>query len=147
MSTEDNKAAVRRGFEEGWNQGKVAVFDELSAPNFLYHDPTWPDVRTREDFKRYVTAVRSAYPDIHFTIEDVIAEGEQVVTRYMWRGTNTGDLVTPTMHRPATGKHVTVKGISISRFAGGMQVELWNQGDYLGLYRQLGLIPVPQSAG
>jgi predicted ester cyclase len=66
---------------------------------------------------------------VRITIEGVIAEGEQVVARYMWRGTNSGDLVTPTMHRPATGKQATVTGIAICRFAGGKGVELWNERD------------------
>ena len=65
----------------------------------------------------------------------------------MWRGTNTGDLVTPTMHRPATGKQVTMTGIAIFRFAGGKGVELWNERDYLGQLQQLGLIPVPEPVG
>ena len=147
MSTEENKALVRRVIEEGWNQGHVAVFDELSAPNWVYHDPGNPDVRTLEDYKRYVTEVRSAFPDFHSTIEDMIAEGEQVVARWTWRGTNTGDIVMPTMHIPATGKQVTVTGISIGRFAGGKGVELWIEMDTLGLFQQLGLIPMPQSVG
>jgi steroid delta-isomerase-like uncharacterized protein len=147
MSTVDNKATVRRIIEEGLNQGKIAVFDELCAPNFLYHEPTRPDVHTREDLKQNVTEARSEFPDLHFTIEDVIAEGEQVVVRYTSRGTNSGDLVTPTMHRPATGKQYTVTGILIGRFAEGKVVETCNEEDYLGLYQQLGLIPVPQPVG
>ncbi len=146
MSTEDNKAKERRLFEEGLDQGKVAVFDELCAPNYIYHDPDLPEVRTLEDFKRYVTEARSEFPDLHMTIEDMIAEGDKVVTRWMWRGTNTGDLVTP-MHIPATGKRVTVTGITIGRFAGGKKVEAWTQSDNLGLNQQLGLIPVPQPVG
>src|SRR5947209_19282825 len=95
MSTEENKATVRRAIEEGWNQGHVAVFDELNAPNFLYHDPGAPGVRTNQDYKRGVTESRSAFPDLHITIDDLIAEGDQVAMRWTFRGTNTGDLVTP----------------------------------------------------
>ena len=142
MSTEENKAAVRRAIEEGWNQGNVAVFDELSAPNWVYHDPGNPDVRTLEDYKRFATEVLSAFPDGHFTIEDLVAEGDQVVFRGTFRGTNTGDIVTP-MPIPATGKQVSMTGISIIRFAGGKAVEVWTQGDNLGLFQQLGLIPAP----
>jgi steroid delta-isomerase-like uncharacterized protein len=146
MSTVDNKATVHRFFEEVLNQGKVALMDELFAPSFLYHDPGRPDVRTLEDYKRFITETRSVFPDFHVTIEDMIAEGEQVVVRLMWRGTNTGDIVTP-MHVPATGKQVTVTAIGIGRFAGGKGVELWNEQDYLGLFQQLGLIPAPQPVG
>ena len=60
MSTEDNKVALRRFVEEGWNQGQVAVLDELCAANFLYHMPSRPDVRTLEDYKRFITEFRSA---------------------------------------------------------------------------------------
>jgi steroid delta-isomerase-like uncharacterized protein len=146
MSTVDNKATARRAIEEVWNQGKVAVVDELFAPNYIHHDPDRPTIRTREDFKRYVTTTRSAYPDFHLTIEDLVAEGEQVVMRWTWRGTNTGDLVIPT-HIPATGKQVTVTGITISRVVSGKCVEDWHVADYLGMYQQLGLIPVPQPVG
>lgn len=147
MSTVDNKTAVRRLIEEGWNQGQVAVFDELCASDWIHHDPSQPHVRTREDFKRNVTQTRSAFPDLHFTIEDLIAEGEQVALRWMRLGTHTGDFVTPTMHLPATGKQVSVTGITIFRVASGKVVETWNQSDRLGLYQQLGLIPVPQAVG
>jgi len=146
MSTEDNKTTVYRFFEEVLNQGKVALLDELFAPNFILHDPGRPDVRTLEDYKRFLTESRSAFPDLHFTLEDVIAEGEQLVARWTMRGTNTGDIVTP-MHIPATGKQVTVTGIGIGRTVEGKTVELWNVQDYLGMYQQLGLIPLPQPVG
>ncbi len=145
MSTEDNKAKERRVFEEGLDQGKVAVLDELFAPDFSYRDPDLPGVRTFEDFKRYTIETRSAFPDLHMTIEDMIAEGEQVAMRLTFRGTNTGDIVTP-RHIPATGKQVTMTEILIVRFAEGKVVELWSEADYLGGYQQLGLIPVLQPA-
>ena len=144
MSTEDNKATVRRFTEES-NQGNVAALDELCAPNWVYHDPSFPDVRTLADYKRFLTETRSAFPDFHVTIEDVIAEGDKVVMRSTWRGTNSGDIVTP-MHIPATGKQVTVTGSTIVRFAGGKGVEVWNQQDSLGVFQQLGLIPGPGQA-
>lgn len=147
MSTEGNIATVRRFIEEGWNQGNVAVLDELAAPNWIHHDPSRPYVRALHDFKRHITATRSTFSDHHFTIEDVIAEGEQVVLRWMRRGTHTGNLVTPMMRLPATGKQITVTGISIFRFADGKIVETWNQSDSLGLFQQLGLFPVLQAVG
>lgn len=147
MSTEDNKAKVRRAFEEGWNQGKIAVFDELCASDWIHHDPTQPHVRTLEDFKRNVSERRNAFPDLHFTMEDMIAEEDKVVVRWMWHGTHTGDCVTPMVRLPATGKQVSVTGITIFRIASGKVVETWNQSDRLGMYQQLGLIPVPQPVG
>ncbi len=146
MSSEENKAAVRRYFEEGLNQGNLALADELNAPNWVYHDPDAPDVRTLQDYNQWFTQIRSAYPDFHVTIEDLVAEGDKVVVRYLWRGTHTGNFVTPTMHIPATGKQVTATGMSVVRFAGGKGVEVWNQTDSLGLFQQLGLIPAPGQA-
>jgi steroid delta-isomerase-like uncharacterized protein len=140
MSTEENKANVRRWTEEGWNQRNWAVFDELAASNWVYHDPSYPNVRTLEDYKRWATETRNAFPDNHVTIEDMIAEGDQVVVRHTFRGTNTGEIVTP-MPLPATGKQVTASGITIVRVAGGKGVEVWSQTDTLGIMQQLGVIP------
>jgi steroid delta-isomerase-like uncharacterized protein len=140
MSTEDNKANVRRWTEEGWNQRNWAVFDELAVSNWVYHDPSYPNIRTLEDYKRWASETRNAFPDNHVTIEDMIAEGDKVVVRQSFRGTNTGDIVTP-MPLPATGKQVMVSGITIIRVAGGKGVEVWSQTDALGIMQQLGVIP------
>ena len=145
MSTEENKALVRRAIEEVWNQGNVALADELYAPNIRFQNPGAADVRTLEDFKRLVTALRSPFPDGHMTIEDMIAEGDQVVSRYTFRGTNTADFVAP-MPLPATGKQVTMTGIAIARLAGGKVVEVLDMGDNLGLLQQLGVVPAPGQA-
>ena len=146
MLTEEYKSGTRYAFEEVWNQGKVAVLDELCAPTYIYYDPFRPDVRTLEDLKHYVTEVRSYFPDLHLTIEDLIVEGEQVVVRYTWRGTHTGDFGKP-MPVAATGKQATVAGIYISRAVEGKAVEAWNVADSLGMLQQLGLLPVPQPVG
>ena len=142
MSTEDNKALVRRLFEEVLNQGNFAVFDELYAPTFIFHEPAFPQVCTREDDKRWLIESRSAFPDIHITIEDLIAEGDQVVVRFTARGTTTRDTVAPGPH-PATSKRYTVSGIAIARVANGQFVEMWHQVDHLGWRQQLGVIPTP----
>src|SRR5215471_2005480 len=146
MSTEENKALVRRAIEEVWNQGNVALLDELDDANLIHHDPDFPNIRTREDYTQWVIETRNAFPDLHLTIEDLVAEGDQVVTRWTFRGTNTGALVTP-MPLPATGRQVTVTGITISHSAGGKFLENWQQGDTLGFLQQLGLIPAPGQPG
>lgn len=145
MSTEENKVTVRRTIEEGWNQGSVAVFDELNAPAFINHDPGTPDVRSKEDYKRWVTETRSAFPNLQITIEDLVAEEDQVAMRLTFRGTHTGDLVTP-IPLPATGKQITISGITIVRLAGGKAVEVWSQEDTMGFLQQLGVIPAPGQA-
>ena len=145
MSTEDNKAATRRGFEEGWNQGKVDVFDELFASTFSYHDPALPNGLNTQGYKQLVTAMRKAFPDLQITIDDLIAEGDQVAVRLTLRGTHTGDLET-VMHIPATGKQVTESIIALVRFAGVKAVEVWSQPDTLGFLQQLGVIRMPGQA-
>jgi predicted ester cyclase len=145
MLPEENKATVRRAIEEGWNQGQVAIFDELNDPNFLYHDPGAPGVRTNEDYKRWVTERLSAFSNLHVTIEDLVTDQDEVAMRWPIRGAHTGDLLTP-MPLPATGKQVTVSGITLVRLAFGKGVEVWSQGDTLGFLQQLGVIPAPEQA-
>jgi steroid delta-isomerase-like uncharacterized protein len=140
MSTEENKANVRRWTEEGWNQRNGAAFDELAASNWVYHDPGLPNVRTLADYKRWANETHNAFPDNHVTIEDMIAEGDKVVVRHTLHGTNTGAIVTP-MPLPATGKQVMASGITIVRIAEGKGVEVWSQTDTLGIMQQLGVIP------
>jgi len=140
MSTKENKALVRRLIEEFWNQGHFA-FDESSyAPNCIFHDPSLPQVRTPKDYEQWATHISNAFPDFHFTIEDIIAEGDKVMTRWTVRGTHTGVLAT-LMPLPATGKQVTVMGMTISHLAGGKFVEFWNLWDIMGLMQQLGVMP------
>ncbi len=135
MSTE-NKAAVRRGLEECLNKGNLAVVDELIAPSYVYHEPGVGEVRGPAGLKKLVTTYRSAFPDMHIVIDDQIAEGDRVVTRWTARGTHKGEW----MGIAPTGKPVTVTGILISRFAGGRVVEEWENYDALGMMRQLGAV-------
>ncbi len=127
MSTEENKATTRRAFfEEIWNQGNLAVVDELCTPNFIYHTPTGP-VQGPEGFKQFATMYRTAIPNLHITIDDLLAEADKVVTRWTARGTHLG----PLMDIPPTGKQATVTGIVIGRFEGGKFVEGWLEFDAL----------------
>jgi steroid delta-isomerase-like uncharacterized protein len=135
--SEENKAIVRRSFEEVWNQGKLVVADEIYDASFVAHGfgvelPPGP-----EGFKQFVSAYRSAFPDIHFTIEDQFAEGDRVVARWTARGTHKGEL----MGIPATGKPVVVTGIDIYHIRSGKAVESWVNWDALGMMQQLGVIP------
>ena len=141
MSTEDNKALVRHFFEEVLNQGKLALIDELCAPDFVYHNAS-TTIRGREPYKQFLSMYLTAGPDLHFTIEDEVAEGDKVVTRYTTRGTHVG----PFMGIPPTGKHVTVTGIAITRIAHGKVVEEWANADELGLLQQLGVVSAPGQA-
>ena len=138
MSTEDNKALVRRAYEEIFDQGNLAVVDELISPDYIEHDPNFPQpVRGPEGLKQYFMVFRTAFPDTHVTIEDMVAEGDTIAVRHTYRGTHKGDL----MGMPPTGKQVTVTGIVIHRIANGKFVESWVNADNLGLMQQLSVVP------
>lgn len=137
MSAEQNKSIVRRLFEEVM-KGNLAIADELIAEDYAQHSVFGiPD--GREGFKQFFMAFAGAVPDARMEIEDVIAEGDRVVTRLTVSGTQTG----PLQGIPATGKSFTMKGIDIFRVVDGRIVEHWDAVDQLGMLQQLGVIPVP----
>jgi len=137
MSTEDNKALARRWLDEVWNKGDLSLIDELIAPNYVLHDPMRPGLKGRTGIKESIATFQIAFPDIHFTIEAQIAEGEQVVTRYIVQGTHLG----PLMGIPATGKQGTITGIDIYRITNEQIEEAWTNWDTLGLLQRIGVIP------
>jgi steroid delta-isomerase-like uncharacterized protein len=136
MSTEDNKAQVRRGYEEGFHQRNLAVFDELMASDYVWHFAS-TTVQGREPAKQLISRFLTAFPDGRYTIEDMIAEGDRVVVRQTFRGTHRGDF----MGMAPTGKQVTVTEMEIFRIANGQAVENWTSSDDLGLLQQLGVVP------
>jgi steroid delta-isomerase-like uncharacterized protein len=145
MAPVENKAIYRRVIEEVWNKGNLSVMDELFAPDVVTHDPAGPggEMRGREAARQFITANRAAFPDLRLTIEDQIAEGDKVVTRFTARGTHRGKL----LGIAPTGKQVTTTAIIINRYTGGKIAESWINGDNLGLLQQLGVIPRMAQAG
>jgi steroid delta-isomerase-like uncharacterized protein len=138
MSAEENKAVVRRWHDEYWNKGNVDVVDELIDAKCVYHIASQPkDVR--EYWKQSYTTMRAAFSDAQLMNEDMIAEGDKVVTRWTMRATHTGEW----MGMAPTGKQVELTGISIHRIAGGKIVEDWANADELGMMQQLGAVPSP----
>lgn len=131
-----NKTNERRFFEEIWNKGNFAIADHLVAPDYIDHNSSNSSPGP-EGVRQEVSLYRNAFPDLLFAIEDIIAEDDKVVTRLTASGTHERDL--PGI--PATGKHVTISGIVITRYEGGKAAEAWVKFDFLGLYRQLGVIP------
>jgi len=126
----DNKAVVRNWFEEGWNMHNLDKINEYFAPSYInYGDPDL----NYEEWKKFVASVLTAFPDIHYTIVDQIAEGDKVVTRWTSIATHQGEF----MGVPATGKKVTMTGINVSRHTNGKYVEDWGNSDALGLFKQL----------
>ncbi len=142
MSTDENKALVRRILEEFWNTGDIAHVDAFFAPNFVNHDPSAPQIQDREGIKQRNLLYHASFPDFHVTIEDLIAEGDLVTKRYTMRGTHQSEL----LGVPPTGKQVSMPGIAIYRVTNGQIQECWWNYDMLGLLQQLGVIPAPGQA-
>jgi steroid delta-isomerase-like uncharacterized protein len=136
MSTEDNKALVRRFYEEVINQKNLALVDELCTTTHVYHNPP-TTLHGREEFKHLLSLYFTAFPDARLSVEDQIAEGGKVVMRYAFRGTHQADL----MGIPPTGKQVTVTGMIITHIVNGTFEEGWLNFDALGMLQQLGVIP------
>jgi steroid delta-isomerase-like uncharacterized protein len=145
MTPEENTVMFQRIWDELFNQRKLEVVDELFAPDFVNHvrvvqvreAPPPPFPPGPAHMKQLVTTLTTAFPDSHFTVEDIIATGDKVVGRITWSGTHKGDF----LGIPPTGKAFKVSHIQIFRFAGGKIVEHWAVRDDLGMLRQLGLIP------
>ncbi|MFC1792679.1 ester cyclase [Planctomycetota bacterium] len=138
--TEANKDSYRRINQEAWSQGQLAVVDEFVAPDYVYHDPALGDITGPEGLKQTIMMYRTAYPDLQFTIDDVIAEDDLVALRWSAAGTHQGEL----MGIPATGLETTAVGINIARFVEGKIVEEWSSWDVMGLMQQLGVVAPPR---
>jgi steroid delta-isomerase-like uncharacterized protein len=140
---ETNKAIARRIVDEMFNQGRLEAADEIVTPDFVGHDPASPEpIAGPEGLKRNVEGYRTAFPDVRLTIDDEIAEGDLVVTRWTGRGTHQAEL----FGIPATGKQATVTGMTIDRIVDGRIVESWTNWDTLGLLQQLGAFPAMAQA-
>jgi len=140
MSAKDLKAFDRRFFEE-WNKGKsaaMAAIDESCSPNYVWHS-TGEDIRGIKDFKKYMSEFFDAFPDNHFKIDDMFAEGDKVAVRYTITATHRGEY----MGIPPTNKKITVWAIEIDRIVSGKFVEGWVRYDTLGWMQQLGLVLTP----
>jgi len=137
MSAEENKAASRRIMEEVWNKGNLEVVDELIAYNYVARGFPGGEFNGPDGFRQFVIMERTAFPDFHITIDDMVAEGDRVAVRFTLTGTHDGDL----MGIAPTGKKVTMTGAAFSRFAGGKEVETLGFSDSLALFQQLGVAP------
>lgn len=142
--SEVNKAVVRRVFEEVFNQGRLDVVDEVVAADCVEHTPPWPefpvdDVRT--GLKQFAQMLRDAFPDLHITVEDMVAEGDKVAVYFTITGTHKGEL----MGVPASGAPVSVMGFDLIRVVDGICTDHWGVEDNLALMQQIGAIPAAPS--
>lgn len=142
MYTEENKAIVRRFFEEGPSKGNLSIADELLSPDFTIHVPL-PASPGVEGINEVITTCRAAFEHLNVTIEDMIAEGDNVAARFTAYGIHKGDF----MGLPATEKPITMTGIEIFRIKDGKIAELWGEANLLGLMQQLGIFPAPGGQG
>ena len=136
MSAEDNKTLARRSWEVTDN---LDLLDEVYAADFVWHEPD-QDIQGSEEARQFINMYKSAFPDLRVTVEDVLAEGDQAVTRWTIRGTHRGDL----MGTAPTERKIELKGITIHRIEGGKIVEEWNGYDTLGVMQQIGAVPSPE---
>ena len=134
--SEENKAHVRRTWEIV-NQHNPDLIEEFYPPDFVWHEPD-QDIQGYEQAKQYVGTYFQAFPDINITVDDVIAEGDQAVSRYTIRGTHQGETEE---FGPPTGRQMELEGITIHRFEDGKIVEEWERYDNLSALQQLGIAP------
>jgi len=137
MSTETNKAVIRRYFEQVWKQDRPDLFEEFIADNVVHHGIE--QVPGLEGMKAGYAMSLQAFPDLQLTIDDEIAEDDKVVIRWTLKATHQGEL----MGIPGTGKKVMQSGFSIFRLANAKVVELWFLADNMSMMQQLGVIPTP----
>ena len=135
----DNKTLIRRFGEELWNAGNLRRADEFLAPHVVSHFTHLPSPTNREGFLTFVTQLRDAFPDLAFTLEDLIAEHDKVVARWTMRGTHHGLL----LGIPPTGKPIRISATIIYRIANGKIAELWGNVDVLSLAQQIGMVTPP----
>ncbi len=134
----DNKAIVRRLYEEVWNKRRLEVVDELISPSHALNDPIVSGSQTGPElYKRRVGELTNSFPDLRFTIEDMIAEKRKVVASWTFSGTHKGEF----MDIPASGRKVSVEGITIHHITNGTILDSYARWDALGLMRKLGDVP------
>jgi len=140
--SEQNKLLVRRGIEEVWSRGNYDDVDDMVANDFVGHS-SMGETHGPEGARQFFMTLRTAFPDLNFSIESQVAEGDLVVTRWTSTGTHLGEF----QGMPPTGKAGAITGMTMSRIAGGKVVEGWTNLDELGLLKQLGIIPALEPAG
>jgi len=137
MAAAENKALIRRFYDEAWGRGELDVIDEVFADDYVRHDSRPTSPASGPAGQRQITAgFRAAFPDLRFDVDLLVAEDDLVVARWTAAGTQAGAFGP----LEATGRHATFSGVNIFRFEGGKVAEIWNHRDDLGLMEQLGTL-------
>lgn len=139
--TEANKALIRSYIEEMWNKHQPSAADRIVATNFIEHNPRLPH-QGLAGVKQFVTTVLAAFSDYHGELQEILAEGDKVVTRTQWTGTQDG----PYDGRPATGNKLIFSTADYFRVENGKIAERWDVVDTLARAVALGLVPPPKSS-
>jgi steroid delta-isomerase-like uncharacterized protein len=135
--SEANKALVRRYFDEILNKPDLTLVQEIFSSDSVFRAPHIPEVHGLEARKLFITAIHTTYPDIHYTIQELIAEGDKVVARWKYSGTHKGEW----MGVAPTGRYFSATGTTTLRISGGKIVEEWADYDAMGVWQQLGVLP------
>jgi steroid delta-isomerase-like uncharacterized protein len=139
--TTDNRQIAQRFMEECWSQGKTEMVRELVSSGCTYHDPVFPSLTSGADnLERHIESCKSGFPDLTFTIDDTIAERNEVVLHWTARGTHKGQF----LGMAPTNRTATVSGTSIYRIDGGKIVEQWSDWNLMSLMEQLGIATSPK---
>jgi steroid delta-isomerase-like uncharacterized protein len=139
MSTNENKSVIRTFVEDVINQGRLERADDIVIEDFVELDPLPGQAQGREGLKEVIRQMRIAFPDIRWTVDEMLAEGDKVFTRFTWSGTHAGAF----LGVPASGRRITVKGMVIDRLVAGKMADSRILMDTLGMMQQLGALPVP----
>ena len=139
-NTDQNKSTYRRFIQEVFNEGQLDGIETYLSPTYVYHDAPPGTPQGRDGVKQVVSTFRAAFPDLEISIEDQVAEEDKVCSRTTMRGTHKGDI----FGVPATGRSVTMTGLTMVRIVGGRLVESWVKNDVIGLMNQLGSSPHPE---
>ncbi len=139
MSTDNNKSVISTFIEDVINQGRLERTDDIVIEDFVELDPLPGQAQGREGLKEVIRQMRSAFPDIRWTVDEMLAEDDKVLTRFTWSGTHDGLF----LGIPGTGRRITVKGMVIDRLVAGKMADSRILMDTLGMMQQLGALPVP----
>lgn len=137
MSQQDNIAATQR-LGEAVNSGNLEVLREVFAPTAIDRDPASNQSAGPEGFIQFFTGFRAAFPDLNISVEQLVADENNVAIAYTITGTHQGDF----LGIPATGRHIKARGVQIARFENGQIVERWGSSDQLGILQQIGINPI-----
>jgi steroid delta-isomerase-like uncharacterized protein len=138
----DNKQIAQRFMDECWNKGNLNMLSDLVATNCRYHDPVFPNLTSGADnIRNHIETCRRGFPDLRFTIDNTIAEGDEVVNHWTVKGTHKGQFLS----LAPTNKHATVSGTSIFRIKDSKIAETWSDWNLMSLMEQLGISASPQA--